>query len=433
MPQFFPRLLSLLTPVIAESCLYTRTKPRIFPVPAPNTKVTDPMNSFPISRQQLPKMAALFLALFCPSLYSQESRPLRESVQGFVEKQELAGAVMLVANRDKILALETSGWADIGRQKPMQPDSVFWIASQSKPITAAALMVLVDEGKVSLDDPVEKYLPEFRGQMVIAEKDKEHVLLRKLKHPITVRNILAHTSGLPFRSPIEVPTLDRLSLADRVRSYAMLGLDFEPDTKYQYSNAGINTAGRIIEVVSGKSFEDFLNQRLLAPLGMKDTSFWPSEGHIPRIAKAYKPDPKTKELVETQIDQLQYPLGNRSQRTSMPAGGLFSTASDLARFYQMLLNRGQFEGKQILSESSVNALTQRQTPKGLPESYGLGFSVGPTHFGHGGAYSTNTIADTKNGLIFVWLVQHAGFPGDGAKSQDAFRKKAMEQFASPQK
>jgi CubicO group peptidase (beta-lactamase class C family) len=113
----------------------------------------------------------------------------------------------------------------------------------------------------------------------------------------------------------------------------------------------------------------------------------------------------------------------------MPAGGLFSTASDLSCFYQMLLNKGQWKGKQILSESAVRALTQRQTPKGLPESYGLGFSVGETHFGHGGAYSTNTSADTKSGLIFVWLVQHAGFPGEGAKSQDAFLKKATDIFA----
>lgn len=372
--------------------------------------------------------AWILTGLVLPGVVAQESPALRESIQGFVEKQELAGAVMLVANREKVLALETGGWADISRKKPMQTDSVFWIASQSKPITAAALMILFDEGKVSLDDPVEKFLPEFRGQMVIAEKDKDHVLLRKPSHPITIRNILAHTSGLPFRSPIEVPTLDRLPLADRVRSYAMVPLDFEPDTKFQYSNAGINTAGRIIEVVTGKTFEDFLDERLLRPLGMNDTSFWPTDNQSGRIAKAYKPAPKNGGLSETQIDQLQYPLANRGNRTPMPAGGLFSTAGDIAKFYQMLLNKGKFHDKTILSESSVKALTQKQTPEGLREGYGLGFSVGPNHFGHGGAYSTNTIADTKNGLIYVWLVQHAGFPGDGGKSQDAFHKKASELF-----
>ena len=162
----------------------------------------------------------------------------------------LAGAVVLVADKNRVLDVEAVGYADVAAKKPMQTDCVFWIASQSKPITAAALMTLVDEGKVKLDDPVEKYLPEFNGQMVVAERDKDHVLLRKPKHPITVRNVLSHTSGLPFASPIEKPTLDLFPLECRVRSYAMLPLEFEPDTKNTYANAGINTAGRIVEVVS---------------------------------------------------------------------------------------------------------------------------------------------------------------------------------------
>lgn len=389
--------------------------------------------SFPGVQAKLLGILVFGLVWIPVGLFAQESPPLRTSIQGFIDKNELAGAVMLVATKDKILAVETNGWADIDQKKPMKTDSVFWIASQSKPITAAALMCLVDEGKVSLDDPVEKFLPEFRGQMVIAEKDKEHILWRKPKHPITVRNILAHTSGLPFRSPIEVPTLDRLSLADRVRSYAMGGLDFEPDSKYQYSNEGINVAGRIIEVVSGKSFEAFLRDRLLRPLGMNETSFWPNDSQSARIAKAYKPGPSNQGLVETKIDQLQYPLSNRSERTAMPAGGLFATAHDLACFYQMLLNKGKFGNQQILSEASVAALVQKQTPPNLRDSYGLGFSVGPNSFGHGGAYSTNTSADSKSGLIFVWLVQHGGFPGEGGKSQDAFRKEAQLQFGPNKK
>ena len=113
----------------------------------------------------------------------------------------------------------------------------------------------------------------------------------------------------------------------------------------------------------------------------------------------------------------------------MPAGGLFSTAQDMARFYRMLLNGGQLEGKRYLSESAVKQLTSRQTPPELPQSYGFGFAVGPTSFGHGGAYSTNTTADTQRGLILIWLVQHAGFPGQGNKSQDAFQHAAFEAFA----
>jgi CubicO group peptidase (beta-lactamase class C family) len=271
-------------------------------------------------------------------LHAQTSGKLASSVQPFVDRQELAGAVMLVADKDKVLAAEAVGWADVAARKPMQADSLFWIASQSKPITAAALMMLADGGKVNVEDSVEKHLPEFRGQMVVVEKDADHVLLRRPKHPITVRNVLSHTSGLPFKSALEEPTLDLFPLVARVRSYAMTPLEFDPDSKYQYSNAGVNTAARIIEVVAKTPFERFLDERLFQPLGMKDTN-----------------------------------------------------------------------------------------------SYGFGFAVGPASFGHGGAYSTNTTADTRRGLILVWLVQHAGFPGQGNKSQDAFQRAAFEAFAPAKK
>lgn len=373
---------------------------------------------------------AIYLAPTC--LYAQTTAELATTVQSFVDNQELAGAVMLVADKDKVLATETVGWADIGAEKPMQTDSMFWIASQSKPITAAALMMLVDEGKVNVDDPVEKYLPEFKGQMVVVEQDDEHVLLRRPNHPITVKNVLSHTSGLPFKSALEEPTLDLFPLSARVRSYAMSPLEFEPDSKYQYSNAGINTAARIIEVVSGMPFEQFLAERLFLPLGMKDATFWPTDEQVARIAKSYKPGPGKQGLEETTISQLYYPLGDRTQRFPMPAGGLFATAQDLARFYQMLLNRGELDGKRYLSEAAVEQMTSRQTPPDLPQSYGFGLSVSETTFGHGGAYSTNTVADTQHGLIRVWLVQHAGFPGEGGKAQGVFMKAAVESFGRNQ-
>lgn len=347
------------------------------------------------------------------------------AVQPFVDRHELAGAVMLVATPDKVLSHSAVGFADIAAKKPMETDSLFWIASQSKPITATALMMLVDEGKVRVEDPVEKYLPEFRGQMVVAEKDDEHVLLRKPVHPITVRNIMSHTSGLPFRSALEVPTLDRLPLADRVRSYAMTPLKFQPDSKYQYSNAGINTAARIIEVVSGKSLEDFLDERLFKPLGMTDTTFWPNERQIARIAKSYKPSKNTKGLEQTIVTQVQYPLNDRANRYPMPAGGLFSTAIDMSKFYRMLACGGEMNGKRYISTEAIKQLTSKQTPDALPNQYGFGFSTGGQRFGHGGAYSTNSYFDKEHNLIIIWLVQHAGFPGEGGKAQDAFRRAAV--------
>jgi len=375
----------------------------------------------------------LSVSLLIPTLRAAEpaTSPLAAAIQPFVDKEELAGAVGLVANKDKVLNITTVGYADIAAKKPMAADTTFWIASQSKPITAAALMFLVDEGKVKLDDPVEKYLPEFRGQLLVKEKDGEHVLLKKPAHPITVRNVLSHTSGLPFKSQLEEPSLDAYPLSARVRSYAMTPLEFEPDSKYQYSNAGINTAGRIIEVVTGQSFEKFLDERLLQPLGMRDTTFWPTDAQVARLAKAYRPRPDKKGLEETKIGQLHYPLTDRVVRYPMPAGGLFSTADDLAKFFQMLINNGKFGDRQILSADAVKQLTSRQTPAELKDNYGLGFSVNKNYFGHGGALATNGFADTERGLIVIWLVQHAGFPGEGAKAQEAFKKAAFAEYTPP--
>ena len=373
----------------------------------------------------------LAAALAIASAFGQTSEPagnLAAKLQPFIDSHTLAGAVTLVATKDKILDLSAVGYADVAAKKPMATDDLFWIASMSKPITATALMMLVDEGKVNVDDPVEKYLPEFKGQMLAVEKDAAHILLKKPTHRITVKNVLSHTSGLPFSSPIEKPTLDLLPLASRVQSYAMLPLDFDPDSNYKYANAGINTAGRIIEVVSGMLYEDFLDQRIFKPLGMKDTTFWPNEEQISRLAKSYKANKDKSDIEETPIGQLKYPLNDHA-RQPMPAGGLFSTASDLAKFCQMILNGGELDGKRYLSAAAVKQMTSRETPEGLPQSYGFGWSSNGSTFGHGGAYSTNMSIDTKLGLITIFMVQNAGWRSDeGKKIQPAFTKAALDAF-----
>src|SRR6201996_4967174 len=162
---------------------------------------------------------------------------LAAALQPFVDKNYIAGAVVLAATKDRVLACEAVGYEDLATKKPMTPDSLVWIASQTKPMTATALMMLVDEGKVSIEDPVEKHLPEFRHQKVIAYQDDEVTVLKKPQHPITVREVLNHTSGLAFSNSVETPTFDRLLLRDSVRSHAMLPLNSEPGTKYTYSNA----------------------------------------------------------------------------------------------------------------------------------------------------------------------------------------------------
>lgn len=358
---------------------------------------------------------------------AEPAKKLAGVLQPFVDDHTLAGAVILVASPDQVLDLEAVGYADIAAKKPMATDCLFWIASQSKPITATALMMLVDEGKVNVNDPVDKYLPEFKGQMIAHEKDNP--VRTKPRHPITVKNVLTHTSGLPFKSPMEEPTLDLFPLAERVESYAKLPLQFEPDTKYQYSNAGINTAGRIIEVVSGMPYDEFLNKRLFAPLGMKDTTFWPNAEQLKRLAKSYKPTADKKDLEETTIGQLKYPLNDR-KRQPMPAGGLFSTATDLSLFYRMIAHGGQLGGKRYLSEAAVQEMTSKQTGD-LPTPYGYGFSVGGGRIGHGGAYSTNSAYDTAQQLITIFLVQHAGWRNeDGKKIQPAFVQAATKAFGT---
>lgn len=265
---------------------------------------------------------------------------LVEALLPYVAKKELAGAVTLVATRDRVLDVTTVGYADVAARKPMQPDNLFWIASMSKPMTGLAVMMLVDEGKIRLEDPVEKYLPEFKGQKLAEKKDGKQVGLKDPARPITVRDILCHTSGLPFKSPVEQPTLDALPLADAVKSYAKEALLFEPGTDFLYSNAGINTSARILEVVSGQRYEDFMDERLFKPLGMKDTTFWPNQEQVSRLALSYKPGKDGQGLEPLTVTQLHYPLTDRAKRFPMPAGGLFSTAADVAVFGQMVLNEG---------------------------------------------------------------------------------------------
>ncbi len=362
------------------------------------------------------------------SAFAQAPKSAKDVLQPFVDKHELAGAVALVANKEKILSVDAVGFSDIAANKAIQPDAVFWIASQSKGITATAVMMLVDEGKISLDDPVEKYLPEFQGQMVIAEKDDAHVLLKKPVHPITIREVLSHVSGLPFKSAIEEPTLDGLPLASAVKSYAMTPLQTEPGTHYQYSNAGINTSARIIEVVTGKTYEDFMDERLFRPLAMNDTTFWPNEEQVSRLAKSYRPDKEKTNLEEFGLGQLRSPLTNRHDRFPMPAGGLFSTAIDTAIFCQMLLNGGELNGKRYLSEAAFAELTKKQTPDGVKNGYSLGFAVGDDWFGHGGAHATNMEIHLGKGIVTIWMVQHGGYPGDGGKAHGEFKNWAYQTF-----
>ncbi len=397
----------------------------------------------PIRRLALTMLA---LVLIAPASFG-DGPEIAGKVRPFVERGTLAGAVMLVASPDEVLALEAVGFSDVGSRAPMRVDSLFWIASMNKAMTAATLMMLVDEGKVGLDDPAEKHLPEFRGQMRVVERDANLLVLKKPARPIRVRDLLSHTSGLIGRSPLE-RELDMLPIREGVITYALTPLQVEPGTRYQYNNPGITTIGRIIEVVSGKPYEVFLQERLLDPLGMKDTTFWPDEAGSRRLAKAYKPGPGRSGLAETTIAQLTHPLTDRTRRHPYPGGGLFSTASDVGSFCRMILNGGTAPGgRRLLSESSVREMTSTQTGDLLDvgkgeKGYGLGWNTtrkspgpsGPAVPGtcsHGGALATQMAVDPGRRLVTVFLVQHDGYPGDGDRAYPAFVKAAEEAFARP--
>ena len=207
----------------------------------------------------------------------------------------LAGAVTLVADADNVLEIQAAGWADIQAQTPMTPDTLFWIASMTKGITAAALMILADEGKLTLDDPVAKHIPKLKDLWVLEHITPDRITLTKAKTPITIRQLLSHTSGLPFLSPQE-QKIDDMPLREKISIYAQTPLLTQPGTAYQYSNAGINIAGRIIETVSGIPYQDFLQQRLFTPLGMTDTTFWPT----PALQFGLKRSQSITDIVESQ-------------------------------------------------------------------------------------------------------------------------------------
>jgi CubicO group peptidase (beta-lactamase class C family) len=345
---------------------------------------------------------------------------IEASLQPLVNNHTIAGSVTLVATKDRIVYLKPIGYRDLSSKTPMPANALFWIASTSKPMTATAVMMLVDEGKISLDDPVEKYLPEFKGQLVKMAQPASPTGTRgqtgsqappqlvPAVHPILVREILSHTSGLPFRSAAQPGALDLLPLKDAVKSFASEPLLFQPGTNYSYSNEGLNTAARIIEVVTGMPYEQFMQERLFTPLGMKDTAFWPTAEQIGRLAKSYHLDTSTKDLAEQPIDQLTYPLDDRQHRYPMPAGGLFSTAADVSIFCRMILNDGELDGKRYISESSLHQMTTQQNGGLGKTSYGFGWFISASGFGHGGAYRNVMEIDAVKGRILIFMVQQNG-------------------------
>jgi CubicO group peptidase (beta-lactamase class C family) len=364
------------------------------------------------------------------------------AMQEMAAKNEIAGAVTVVVTPDKIVHLETTGFAEVAAKKPMRPDTQFWIASMTKPITAVAILMLQDEGRLKVADPVSKYLPEFAQLKTPSGKPAN----------LTITQILTHTSGLGEASAPDAQKAR--TLADLVPLWLSAPMQYEPGEKWKYTQSGINAAGRIVEVVSGQSFDVFLQKRLFNPLGMKQTTFYLTPKQRAGLVTAYA---KNKETGQLEPTPPRADFGSR-ERPPQGNGGLYSTALDYARFCQMLLNGGSFKGRRYLSSTAMKLLTTSQTgelPTGFFQNepfgrhgtnygWGLGTCVlktphdgvvamlSPGSYGHGGAWGTQAWVDPVKRVAYILMVQRSNFPNsDASEVRRAFQTAAAQALAKP--
>jgi CubicO group peptidase (beta-lactamase class C family) len=387
-------------------------------------------------------------------LSSERLQRIHEMVMRHVEAGDISGAVTMVARRGRVVHFEAHGLMDIEAKKPMTKDALFRLASSSKPVTATAILMLMEEGKLKLTDPVAKYIPEFKNSRVAVEAvrgavpmsdgtppagDRYYVV--PANHEITIIDLLTHTSGLAtggitnadFQALLKArkPTD---TLADFIPRLGPLALDFQPGTKWSYSGlAGFDTLGRIVEIVSGLTFDQFLRQRLFEPLAMNNSWFNIPEKDAARVAGIYR---KTANGLEKSA---QLAIGTQSYFSG--AGGLTCTAEDYLQFAQMLANNGQLNGKRILSPWTVNTMLSNNVgdlfngqigrpPKGV--GFGLGGEVVVSavearlrkpdgSYGWDGAYGTYWWVNRKEQMVAVMFVQTPGrslqYDFDNAVSQ----------------
>lgn len=385
--------------------------------------------------------ACFYSALLCLPLLAGCAAPkfsgVNTAMQAAVANRDISGAVTVVATRDKFRHCQATGLADIAAKKPMTTDTLFWIASMTKPVTAVALLMLQDEGKLNVSDPVAKFIPEFE----------------KLKTPsghsanLTIAQLMTHTSGLGEAD--RTAAAQAKTLADLIPAFLAAPMQFEPGSQWRYTQSGINTAARIVEIASGQSFDRFVQTRIFDPLGMTHTTFYPSRKPSLTLVTAYTKNRSTGALESVPPRgpiglEGHPPLGN---------GGLFSTGPDYARFCQMLLGGGSFQGKRYLSPEAYHLLTIVQTgdlPTGFFQSaqygnhgtnYGWGIGtcivraphpgvaamLSPGTFGHGGAWGTQAWIDPARGVAYVLMIQRSDLPNsDASEIRRSFQQAAAD-------
>ena len=370
-------------------------------------------------------------------------------VQKFIDDQQLAGAITMVARRGQVVHFETYGMMDLEAQRPMQKDAIFRIYSMTKPVAAVAVMMLCQDGKLELEAPVSKYLPELGGMKVAADAEAEEASLINADREMTVRDLMRHTSGLPGANrymagqtavdklyrQAGLHRLDECNLQEMVERLGTIPLLYQPGTKWHYSIAA-DVLGRLIEVVSNQSLDVFLAEHIFQPLDMEDTGFYVPTEKIDRLVGMYGPEPTGGLQI---IEAPQGGTGSYSQTSFRKrpkflsaGGGLVSTATDFMRFCLMLSEKGQLAGKRLLEVESVERMTCNHLPQHLVpldkkpvERYGgLGFGLGVSvrvqqtdwvpasqvdEYGWIGGTSTEFWISPRDELVTITLAQHIPF------------------------
>lgn len=371
---------------------------------------------------------------------TERLRRIHESVQRHIDAGSIAGAVTLVARQGKVVHYEAHGVMDTDTKKPMAKDTIFRIASMTKPITGVAVMMMLEEGKIRLNDPVSKFIPEFANMTVAMPRDSTTPPRAGPARPgdpefyavpayrqLTIRDLLTHTSGLVSgglgsREAAKLtPKRPDDTLATYVPRLATVPLDFQPGTQWAYSGAaGPEVLGRIVEIVSGQTYDQFLKTRIFDPLGMKDTAFYWTEAMRPRLVTLYSRGPENKGMQKPPTQE-----GASSPTFFGAGGGLVSTAADYYLFAQMLLNGGILNGKRLLSPRTVALMSANQVGEmhngklGRPaHGMGYGFLVGVIEdsvasgmrvstgsFGWDGAFGTQCWIDPKEKMVTIVMIQ----------------------------
>lgn len=368
-------------------------------------------------------------------LSSERLERIGAAVQRDIDDKRIAGAISLVIRHGKVAYFKPQGMMDREASKAMRPDAMFRICSMTKPITSVAVMILYEEGKFLLDDPVSKYLAEFKNPKVLVKPASGEPYTIPATKQITIRDLLRHTSGLTYNWNEDLGTkYDDAGVAsglvqydgtigDSVTHLASLPLLFNPGDRFEYS-LGVDVLGRLVEVISGKPLDEFFRTRIFEPLGMKDTYFYPPDNKLNRLATAYTfyADKGLNRFPDTPIKEgplvysADYP--SRGPKKLFSGGaGLVSTAMDYARFCQMMLDGGKVGNSRLLSRKSVELMTQDQLGKiGPDEGFGLGFgivgvkqpmselgSIG--EYNWGGFFYTGFSIDPKEQMIVVFMAQ----------------------------